>query len=105
MRIRRPYPRHPYPHLLSPTPRADSSPEQPLPRKARQILASIKKGARILFDMKRGRALLYRIRHGFEEMGELTVHMLALLVKRGYLAPAGQEGRLVHYALATEAPN
>lgn len=98
MRVRRPYPRHPYPHLLCPPSTRDIA-LTPLPKKARQILASLKKGARVLFDMTRGRALLYRIRHGFEEMGEMTVHMLALLVKRGYLVPTGQEGRLVHYSL------
>ena len=99
MRIRRPYPRHPYPHLLSPLPAGQPQPIQMLPRKAREILAALQKGARVLFDMSRGRALLYRIRHGFEQVGEMTVQMLALLVKRGYLVPNGQEGRLVHFTL------
>lgn len=103
MRTRRPYPQHPYPVLLS-TPTdytpAPSASFNPLSKKARKIIATLRKGGRILFDMKEGRALLYRIRQGLEHVTELTVRMLATLVKQGYLIMERREGRLVHYVPA-----
>lgn len=107
MRTRRPYPQHPYPVLLSsPSLDPDAPPSgqaAPLSRKARKILATLRKGGRILFDMKKGRALVYRIRQGFEEVAEMTVRMLSMLVKQGYLVVERREGRLVHYIPALSA--
>ena len=100
MRPRRSYPRHAYPLLLAPPAPPGPAPlvaPARLSRKARAILASIERGARVLFDMEQGRALLYRFGRGIEHVGEMTVRMLARLVRQGLLVMAGREGRLVHY--------
>lgn len=101
MRSRRPYPQHPFPELVStpvlgvPAPICEQH-RQPSPKSA-HILKSLATGARVLFDMNRKRALVYRFRHGLEEIVELSVRMLAWLVKRGYLVVSGREGKIVHY--------
>lgn len=105
MRERRSYPRHPYPLLLAVGPEgcrpvASGKPAKPLSPRTRGILSAMERGARLLFDTAHGRALLYRFGRGIEMVAELTVRTLALLVKRGYLARSGQDGRLIHYSLA-----
>lgn len=98
MRSRRPYPRHPFPFLLS-SPPTEAAKLTPLPTKRlRTVMAYIQEGARVLFDAEKRRAFIYRFSCGIVEMAELTVRSFSYLVKQGYLHLAHQEGRLVHYA-------
>lgn len=103
--IQPPYPTHstddplPLPQCvmaLSPQP---SPPVQPPPSPLEmQINQWLSQGARVLFDMNKGRALIYSFRRGFEEIEDITVRMLSLLIRRGWLVCTCREGRLIHYA-------
>ena len=127
---KRSYPKHRYPLLINPPiPTHSAEDPLPLPQKAPllsapaeppmippstlevQIAKWLASGARILFDMERGRALVYSFKRGFEELEEISVRMLSILIKRGWVSCTGQEGRLIHYAwtgqslLATPTPS
>ena len=102
MRMRYSYPRHRYPFLMHSAERlpATCAPSFPLTPAHHRIVASLKTGARVAFDTARGRALVYRIRHGMEELMELTVRTLALLVRKGILVVSERTDQWVHYAYA-----
>lgn len=91
-------PLHPFPLLICGA--CHSSPIQPITTAERTILGLLEKGNRILFDMEEKRGLVYRFCRGIETVMEITVRMLASLVKKGGVVPVGREGRLVHFALA-----
>lgn len=107
-RRRRAYPTHALPYLAHPTPEA----ARPVPRSALigklspaqvVLLERLAQGVRVLLDVERRRALLYSFQRGAESLGELSVRMLARLVRWGYLVATGREGRLVHYGLVTRS--
>lgn len=96
-----PRPLHPFPHLLASP--AHNGPIHPDPRTIsptqRRLLGLMAQGARILFDIQAKRALVYG--RGLRELGELSVRMLAHMVRQGWVIMTGREGRLVHYTLAS----
>lgn len=97
MTHKKPRPEHPFPLLVQGIthPFAVES----ITSAERNVLSLLQHGNRIVFDIKQKRGLVYRFCRGIETIMEISVRMLAALVKKAGLVPVGREGRLVHFAL------
>lgn len=96
MTKKKPRPLHPFPRLINNNIEIKKSHQTPTEK---NILKMLQNGARVLFDMKQKRGLIYSCRRGFETIMEITVRMLASLVKTGQVIAVSRDDRLVHYAL------
>lgn len=89
-------PLHPFPLLISgrcvPT-------NTPMTAAERDVLLLLKNGNRIVFDIQEKRGLIYRFSRGIETVMEISVRMLAALVKKCGLIPVSREGKFVHFIL------
>lgn len=103
--LQHPRPLHPYPQLVAPSiqedgPRGPTAAMPPLNQTQRKVIAQLQQGGRVLFDMEAGRALIYSVRQGMRKLSEMTVRVLAQLVRCGWLVMVSRDGRLVQYVLA-----
>lgn len=91
-------PQHPFPLIVN----GSCSPSQhsAMTSAERSVVDLLEQGNRIVFDIQQKRGLVYRFCRGIETVMEITVRMLAALIKKGSVIPVAREGRLVHFALA-----
>lgn len=100
MRTKRPYPRHAFPELIPTYSNLTISNHtlQEHSKKTKEIISTLKNGARVLFDMKKGRGFIYRFEQGIKIIMELTTRILSSLVKNGYLTLFEKQGETAHFA-------
>jgi hypothetical protein len=94
-------PRHACPFLAqavpSPHHRLDTFPESHSSAE-HKIIQWLKQGAQILLDLKVRRAVVLHASSGWNPLMEITIRMLGILVRRGFLIRTGGTGSLVQYA-------
>lgn len=99
MRTKRPYPRHAFPELIPTYSNLNLQhniySEQS--KKTKEIISTLKSGAKVLFDMKKGRGFIYKFEQGIKILMELTTRTLSSLVKNGYLVLFEKQGETAHF--------